>query len=586
MKPTYKRKLNQLHKLKNFPMQKRNVKESDKDEINNDMVEKKIPFMDEEEVDSEDDGDIVNPAEGFEDPFDDEYEEEDIVPDDQPPMQGEGMHADDEDINSTDVNNDKIEFLHVVERMRAMNLEESKEGEIPSSKPKGQKKKEKKKVKFEEKPQVWLESNKRLGEGEFLDFDNRAYDMIHRCQTEWPCLSCDVVEPIFSRDALASRQWTPMNTYPYTVYLVAGTQADTPNKNAVYIMKFTELHKTKHDDESDHQDSEDGDIDNDEEPKLMIKSHPQKHPINRLKSLNGCPIVALWNENGEVIIVDITRDLQYLEGVDEDTYKTEKNKKSESKTLKTFKHSAEGFAIDWSSKSLGRLATGSTDGKLFLYNVQDESFSDWARDDHPYVAHKASVEDIQFSPIEDYAFASCSVDGSVKVYDMRVGDKRNAQINIKAHDCDVNVISWNIPKPVLIASGADDGCFKIWDVRYPNKFITEILWHNEPITSIAFQPNDESVVAVASADNRVSIWDFSVEPDDEEETDDTDVNLPHQLMFLHQGQEDIKEIRYHPRFYEMLISTSNDGIHVFKPNFSEDSVKEDDDEDDMIKFEQ
>jgi len=49
---------------------------------------------------------------------------------------------------------------------------------------------------------------------------------------------------------------------------------------------------------------------------------------------------------------------------------------------------------------------------------------------------------------------------------------------------------------------------------YKKGCLNEILWHSEAITSIQFQPNDESVVAVSSADNRLSIWDFSVENDE------------------------------------------------------------------------
>lgn len=65
-------------------------------------------------------------------------------------------------------------------------------------------------------------------------------------------------------------------------------------------------------------------------------------------------------------------------------------------------------------------------------------------------------------------------------------------------------------------------------------------WHTEAITSICFQPDDESVLTVASADNRVSTWDFAVEPD--EQKDGNEEEIPDQLIFLHQGQEDIKEI--------------------------------------------
>jgi ribosome assembly protein RRB1 len=39
-------------------------------------------------------------------------------------------------------------------------------------------------------------------------------------------------------------------------------------------------------------------------------------------------------------------------------------------------------------------------------------------------------------------------------------------------------------------------------------------------------------------------------------------------MFVHQGQEEIKEIRYHPIFYEMLVSTAANGLNAFKPSFT------------------
>ena len=49
---------------------------------------------------------------------------------------------------------------------------------------------------------------------------------------------------------------------------------------------------------------------------------------------------------------------------------------------------------------------------------------------------------------------------------MRVGDKKKSQLKIQAHECDVNVISWNKKTANLIASGGDDGAFKVWDIRF------------------------------------------------------------------------------------------------------------------------
>jgi len=49
---------------------------------------------------------------------------------------------------------------------------------------------------------------------------------------------------------------------------------------------------------------------------------------------------------------------------------------------------------------------------------------------------------------------------------------------INGHKSEVNVISWNQRSPNLLASGDDEGAFKIWDLRYVSKEpITSIQWH-------------------------------------------------------------------------------------------------------------
>ena len=81
-----------------------------------------------------------------------------------------------------------------------------------------------------------------------------------------------------------------------------------------------------------------------------------------------------------------------------------------------------------------------------------------------------SVEDMQFSPVDNFALMSCGVDKSIRICDLRENNYKKAQLNIvKAHGDDVNVVSWNQYFPNLIASGGDDCSFKIWDLRYVNK---------------------------------------------------------------------------------------------------------------------
>lgn len=56
-------------------------------------------------------------------------------------------------------------------------------------------------------------------------------------------------------------------------------------------------------------------------------------------------------------------------------------------------------------------------------------------------------------------FASCSADRTVKIWDTR--GRTGPQISINAHTSDVNVLSWNRSVGYLLASGSDDGSFKV-----------------------------------------------------------------------------------------------------------------------------
>ncbi len=76
----------------------------------------------------------------------------------------------------------------------------------------------------------------------------------------------------------------------------------------------------------------------------------------------------------------------------------------------------------------------------------------------------------------------------------------------------MNVLSWNTTSKFLLASGDDKGEFRIWDLRMLDHktfnqsssnydSITRIRWHTSAITSLQFEPGEDSVLAVSSAYN-------------------------------------------------------------------------------------
>jgi len=44
-------------------------------------------------------------------------------------------------------------------------------------------------------------------------------------------------------------------------------------------------------------------------------------------------------------------------------------------------------------------------------------------------------------------------------------------------------------------------------------------------------------------------------------------------MFLHQGQNNMKELRFHPQFRTLLITTAEDSFNVFRPNLDPDTAE-------------
>lgn len=101
------------------------------------------------------------------------------------------------------------------------------------------------------------------------------------------------------------------------------------------------------------------------------------------------PIVATWNEDGEVGIYNVSQAIEELD-------KPVSSKKTFGGCkVGGFKHKADGWALDWSPQTYGRLASGSNDAQLFLYQAADENCSSFVKETMIGLqGHKGSIEDL------------------------------------------------------------------------------------------------------------------------------------------------------------------------------------------------
>lgn len=215
----------------------------------------------------------------------------------------------------------------------------------------------------------------------------------------------------------------------------------------------------------------------DEDPVVESKWVSHTGGVNRVRAqpLPATPLppasqpyyVASWAETGKVHIWNV-RPL--IEALDTPGYIIPKAATSPAFTI-TSHGRAEGFAMDWASSggtnpSGLRLLTGDCHSKIYLTTTAPSGFNQLSQ---PFTSHTASVEDIQWSPTEPTIFASCSVDQSIRIWDVRSKGRKSVAGIERAHPSDVNVISWNRSTTYLLLSGGDEGGINVWDLRSVKK---------------------------------------------------------------------------------------------------------------------
>merc|ERR1719189_1479151 len=422
----------------------------------------------------------------------------------------------------------------------------------------------------ESKPKAFVPGKEELDEGEELVMDDQAYTIYHQASLGPPCLSFDVIPDHLGNDRADS--------YPMTIYGVAGTQASKMSANSIIVFKMHNLHPIKRknkekedDDDSDEEsDEDDEDIaeDPEKEPKLKIAALKHNGCINRVrfKTIGDTSLASAWSEQGTVGIWSLDHCLQKVE---QPGANSEKDQREATSPLFSFKgHQTEGFAMNWSPTMPGVLATGDCKKDIYVWKPSRDAAS-WSIG-KPLKGHTASVEDIIWSPNEANVLASCSVDKSIRIWDCRANpDRANMLTAINAHNSDVNVIDWNQNEPFL-ASGGDDNMLKIWDLRSFDKGepVAVFKHHTQPVTSVEWHPKDFSVLASSGADNQIALWDLAIEGDSEQQEkmceNEELKDVPPQLLFIHQGMQDVKELHWHQQIPGLLVATSQTGLDVFR----------------------
>ncbi|KAI1404506.1 WD40 repeat-like protein [Hypoxylon fuscum] len=198
-------------------------------------------------------------------------------------------------------------------------------------------------------------------------------------------------------------------------------------------------------------------------------------------------------------------------------------------------HKQEGFGLNWSPHVEGALASGSEDETVCLWDLKSlQNGSNTLAPARRFTHHTNIVNDVQYHPISKNFLGSVSDDLSLQIVDLRQQSTVKSSLVAKGgHSDAINALAFNPSTEVLVATASADKTIGIWDLRNVKDKVHTLEGHQDAVTSLAWHPHEAGILGSASYDRRIIFWDLSrvgeeQQPDDQEDG-------PPELLFMHGG---------------------------------------------------
>ncbi|CRG93360.1 chromatin assembly factor 1 protein WD40 domain, putative [Plasmodium gallinaceum] len=286
-----------------------------------------------------------------------------------------------------------------------------------------------------------------------------------------------------------------------------------------------------------------------EKKKFTIKSKiAHTGEVNRIKFLpmEKKNFVVTKAVDGNLHLFDINK------------HKIETNDDKMSPEVSFIGNQSDGFGLDFNTHKKNILTCGN-DGLINVYDYNDLS----SNIVNPFykVQYKSPINDI--SPTNDpNLILACADNGYILLYDLRIKTSEPAQ-QVLGQQVPVNSVSLN-KFTGYFASGSDNGKIKIWDIKKFNEPQHIINAHQEAIIRLNFSPNDSSLLASASNNRFINVYDLNKIGEELDAIDLSDG--PSELIFSHGGHtQSITDFNWnHHKKLKMFIgSTSEDNTLQF-----------------------
>lgn len=153
-----------------------------------------------------------------------------------------------------------------------------------------------------------------------------------------------------------------------------------------------------------------------------------------------------------------------------------------------------------------------------------------------------AVHSLSFSP-SDTKFVSCGDDATVRVWDWAAHTEERV---LEGHNWDVKCVQWH-PRSSVICSGSKDNLVKLWDPRAGGDALSTLYGHKNTVTKVAWNDNGNWLLT-ASRDQLLKVF---------------DVRAMRELCSLRGHHKEVTSVAWHPLHETVLASGGMDGTLLF-----------------------
>lgn len=161
--------------------------------------------------------------------------------------------------------------------------------------------------------------------------------------------------------------------------------------------------------------------------------------------------------------------------------------------------------------------------------------------------HKDFVKSVAFN-YDGSMLVSGGRDNMVRLWDVKTGQAINRPLWV--HDDFIRSVAFS-PDGSMVMSGSRDKTVKLWNVA-TGQAIGEPFYHTDDVRSVAFSL-DGSMFVSGSSDNKVWLWDIS-DPGHQ------------QQIIIGEHENPVYSVAFDPQEEDIIISASTDGIKVWRLN--------------------